>query len=166
MSDNGWRWGDWIEARAHYAGLKSRSALRRALDVSERHLARWLKSEHAPQLQDRSLQKLATCLRIDAVELNQYGKWGIYEPEELPLIGDPVLMLSEAGMSPQGTNQAATKRREIKGIVDTLSGDKLDRLYMQAVSIGSEHLEDRREKVAAKRMTGPKPGNRTGKPKG
>lgn len=160
MGNTGWKWGDWIEARAYYAGLKSRSALRRALDVSERHLARWLKSDQPPRLQERSLQKLAECLRVEKIYITENrGLWFDTEPEDIPLVGGPVLMLTEIEGREAGTsNLAGTKRREIKGIVDTLSGEKLDKLYEIAIGIASKHLDDRIQNVAAKRTVGPKYG--------
>lgn len=167
MPKNYWNWGDWVEARAYYAGLKTRSSLRRALDISDRHLARWLKSEVPPRLQDRSLQKLAECLRTEKSNLTgEAGTWFQREPESLPLVGDPVLSLAvDDGRAADTANAAGTKRREIKGIVETLSGEKLDQLYEAAINIASEHLGDRMKKVAAKRVTGPKYGKPIRDPK-
>ena len=133
-----WKWGDWVEARAYFVGLKSRRAIERAFDVSPRHLARWLRMENPPGLQRRSYDMLqrALCLSEEwsVTECYKYGEPDFFEIEGVPL------SLSEPSGGKRHESGDAQVRREIKAIAEALSGDLLLAMHKEAKRLMADWL--------------------------
>lgn len=158
-----WKWGDWIESRAHFVGLRSRNMLRRALDVSDRHLTRWLKMENPPNLQNRSIEMLAEVLRTDVQTIKYL--YQSREPNEVPLVGLPHKTESEATASTSQKSQFGdgALRREIKGVADTLAGDELQQMHAMAMQIMAAKLQrlDSKSPLKIAAHEAPKPKGRS-----